>query len=232
MKTCPTAETDRWKVRIAEKEFDRFKTEERFWFLVTLARAVNAFRFVHSVLGPVQDDDSPSAMRTRYNSFLFNCALFAEAEILVQKLGQYFREVPTFQELSRVTNCPDARSLLKSSLRPLRNSLVFHFDAAETGEQLKTLSLAEPIFVSAMGATNGQTYYELADLCAMRTFCGSDFPAEESLDALRDLMKRMSNLTIDFLTTAEEFLVDVLERDGWEGVMVQAVDTSQGPGKI
>lgn len=227
MKTCPTAETDRWKVRIDQKEFDRFKKEERFWLLVTLARAVNALRFVHSALVPVQDDNSPSAMRIRYNSFLFNCALFAEAEILVGKLGQHFRQLPAFQELSRVTNCRDARTLLKSSLRPLRNTLVFHFDPAETGEQLRTLKLSEPIFLTAMGTTNGQTYYDLADLCAMRTFCGPDFPEEKGVAVMQNLVERTTKLAVDFLVAAEEFLVDALERDGWEGSMVQGGNTSK-----
>jgi hypothetical protein len=211
----PTAETDAWKIRINEKEFDRLKKEERFWFLVTLARAVNAFRFVHSALEPVKNDDSPSAMRARYNSFLFNCALFAEAEILVKKLGQYFRQLPTFQELSRVTNCQDARTLLNSSLRPLRNTLVFHFDPAETGEQLQDLQLSEPIFVSAIGRTTGQRYYELADICAMRTLCGPDFPEEKGMASTQDLIERTTKLTLDFLTAAENFIVDVLNRDGW-----------------
>jgi hypothetical protein len=47
---------------------------------------------------------------------------------------------------------------------------VFHFGIDEFGEQLKTLELNEPIFVSAMGKENGQVYYELADLCAARAF--------------------------------------------------------------
>ncbi len=58
MKTQFPAETDGWKIRIDEKEFDRLKKEERFWFLVTLARAVNAFRFVHSALEPVKSRSS------------------------------------------------------------------------------------------------------------------------------------------------------------------------------
>jgi hypothetical protein len=231
MNTHHPGETDLWKLRIDEKEFDRIKKEERFWFLVTLARAVNTFRFVHSALEPVKDESTPSAMRIRYNSFLFNCALFAEVEILVGKLGQYSREVPTFLKLSRVTNSKDAQGLLKSSLRPLRNSLVFHFDPAETGEQLQTLHLSEPIFASAMGTTNGQTYYELADLCAMRTFCGSDFPEEGSMEALQDLIERTTNLTIDFLSAAEEFLADVLNRDGWEVEMNPVRAESHESGK-
>jgi hypothetical protein len=32
VKTYSTAATDRWKIRIGEKEFDRFKKGERFWF--------------------------------------------------------------------------------------------------------------------------------------------------------------------------------------------------------
>jgi hypothetical protein len=57
---------------------------------------------------------------------------------------------------------------LKFDLRnDLRNRLVFHFAIDEIGRQNELLELSEPIFVSAMGQTNGQVYYELADLCVL-----------------------------------------------------------------
>jgi hypothetical protein len=106
-----------------------------------------------------------------------------------------------------VTNSQEARELLNSSLFTLRNKLVFHFDIAEVGRQLKSLELEERIVVSAMGTTNGQVYYEVADLCAVRTFSGPALVLlsdQAALDALGRRMEITSKLITDFLTPAEE----------------------------
>ena len=174
----------RWKVRIDKSAFDKFKTEESFWSLVALSRVVNALRFVHSPLEHYQNN-TPGALRVRYNSFLFNCALLYEASLFVEQLHKHHGQGPEFQTMATVLNTKDARALLQSNLSGIRNRLVFHFGIDEIGAQLKNLELDEPIFVSAMGDTNQQTYYELADLCAISTFSGSVFPNTEA--DLKDL---------------------------------------------
>jgi len=93
---------------------------------------------------------------------------------------------------------------------------VFHFDVDEVGRQLVQLELSDPIFVSAMGKSNGQVYYELADLCAVRTFSGP-LPQDEAaaLAAVGKRMDAISDLIVEFATQAETLIVEVLMNDGW-----------------
>lgn len=213
----------RWKLRLDKPAFDRLKTEESFWCIVALSRVINALRFVHSPLEHYQND-SPGALRVRYNSFFFNCALFREASIFVQKLHKHYGNSPEFQAVATIMNSNETRKILEDNLAPLRNKFVFHFNIEEMGAQLTKLELSEPVFVSAMGTTNEQVYYELADLCAVSTFSGSGFPSTDvdmqafEQQVLMPLMKKTTELTLQFLTQAELFIVAVLKNGGWEMV--------------
>lgn len=210
----------RWKIRIDKSAFDKLKTEESFWSVVALSRVVNALRFVHSPLEHYQNN-SPCALRVRYNSFLFNCALLWEASLFVQQLGKHHRHLPEFQAMVSILNAKDARILLESNLSGLRNRLVFHFGIDEIGAQVANLEMDEPIFVSAMGASNKQVYYELADLCAISTFAGPAFDGNGiDWQAVEDLIAKTTDLTLQFLTTAELFIAAVLKNEGWGMVTI------------
>lgn len=123
MAAYPTCVTDPLIV-IDKEDFDRLRDDERFWCLVALARVVNSFRFCYSAFASTSGN-SNSAVRAKRSSFLFICALFTEAQTLVGNMGRYFRDFGTFQELSRAINSQNAQSLLKSTLRPVRNTQVF-----------------------------------------------------------------------------------------------------------
>ena len=218
-------DTTRWKIVITKEKFDVLKKKEEFWALVALGRAVNELRFIQMPLLHHENDNSPAAMRARYNSLLFSCAVFVESYLLVQKLNKHFGHMPEFQDLAKVTSkSKAAQELLKDSLFDLRNRLVFHFAIDEFGKQLENLELSEPIFVSAMGKTNGQVYYELADLCAARAF-SKPLP-EDDAAALAAIAKRaeaISDLILEFATQAETLIVEILMNEGWQRDVVENV---------
>ncbi len=202
---------------IDKEAFVGLKTDERFWCLVTLARAVNSFRFCCSALASSSGCNN-SAIRAKRSSFLFICALFTEVQHLVGNTGRYFRDFETFQELSRVINSQNAQALLKSNLRPVRNTQVFHFDPTDTGKQLNwPLLPTEPVFLSATGTIDNETYWELADLCSMSTFLQGPDLQEEGLPELIDSRIRTTvDMTIKFVRAAEAFLFDALNnRSNW-----------------
>jgi hypothetical protein len=210
-------EATRWKVSIAKAQFDALKKKEDFCGLVALSRAVNELRFVQMPLVHHENDNSPASMRARYNSLLFSCALFVESCLLVQKLNKHFGQMNEFQELAKVTTkSKEAQELLNTSLFDLRNTLVFHFAIDEMGKQLETLELDDPIFVSAMGKTNSQVYYELADLCAARAF-SKPLPQDDAaaLAAIGKRAEAISDLILEFSTKAESLIVEVLMKQGW-----------------
>lgn len=215
----------RWKIRIDKETFNKLKADESFWQIIALSRAINALRFVQSVLEPYHQDNSPAALRVRYNSFFFNCALLYEVSLAVQRFSKHYRELPEFKDMAAVVNTHTAKHLLNSNLGEIRNKLVFHFDYREVGKQLAKLELDEPIFATGMGDTNKQAYLQLADLCVINAFAG--FAASdkaEDTQRLTDLIKRTTDLTLQFMEKADEFILAVLKTNGWELKTVDSED--------
>jgi hypothetical protein len=201
----------RWTITV--RNFDKVKNEPAFCSIVALARAVNALHFVHTPLLGNETDNTPAGMRTRYNSLLFTCALLAEASLLVSSMHRHFKGDPHFQRLAGVLNRKEARALVNKNLFPVRNKLVFHFDAQEVQKQLADLQLPDPILVTAMGKMKVQTYYELADLAAVRTLFGPVIPGPE--DKFTPILRSLSEVAVEFLVAAEEFMVAALNERGW-----------------
>ncbi|MBZ5629658.1 MAG: hypothetical protein LAO06_12415 [Acidobacteriia bacterium] len=204
-----------WHIEINKARFNKLRTEERFWQLVALSRAVNALRFVQvALLGHEHDDNSLRATRTRYNSFFFNCALLYEALLLVERLGKNYRDFLEFEKLRQLLKDSVATELRNSSLARLRNQLTFHFLEGEIGAQLAKPDLV-PRFASGQGEANADVYYELGDACALGAFAG---PSLEEPAALEKRIAEATDLALRFMDSAEEFIVAVLKAEGWEGV--------------
>jgi hypothetical protein len=83
----------------------------------------------------------------------------------------------------------------------------------EVRKQLAELHTTDAIFVSGMGPSKLNTYYQLADLLAARTCTGPLLPREE--DEIRRIVGAVGNVVVGFLEAAEEFLVDILIQKGW-----------------
>ena len=165
-------DTKRWTIEIDKGRFDKLKSEERFWQLVALSRAVNTLRFVQAaLLAHPEESDSLQVKRTKFNSFFFTCALLYEALQLVERMCKYFRQVPEFGPLHDILKDPTATDLRNSNLNPLRNQLTFHFFENEIGAQLIKNDV-NPRFVTGHGETNADVYYELADVCTLGAFSG------------------------------------------------------------
>lgn len=206
-------------VEIDKAHFDELKTKEPFWQLVALSRAVNALRFVHtSLLGHCEEDDSPWAKRTRFNSFFFNCALLYEALLLVERLSKHYQDVSEFAELRQILRDRAATELRHSSLAAVRNRLTFHFDESEVGAQLAQTTDMMRTFASGQGNTNADVYYELADSCTLGAFLGSSLDESGAVNKLRERGTEVTDLAIRFMDSAEKFIVAVLKADGWEGI--------------
>jgi hypothetical protein len=212
----------RWKIRIDKQAFDKLKIEESFWQIVALARAVNSLRFVQTVLEPYHEDDSPAAVLIKYNSFFFTCALLYEVSKTVQYFGKHHHGLPEYKAMMEVINTHAAVDLRNSNLGELRNKLVFHFGYDEIGIQLAKLELDEPIFASGKGDANKHVYLELADLCVINAFAGSAASKKkEDIERFRGLLKQTTELALQFMGKADEFILAVLKTQGWELVIKQ-----------
>ena len=208
----PITESTRWVVVIRPSIFETIKGDKDFCSILALARVVNALYFVQQPLIGNENNDTPAGKRTRYNSFLFTCSLFAEATELIQGMHHAFGQNPEFQKAADVTKNKDAREILKRAWQ-VRKKLVFHFDIDEIQQQLSTLELKNPIFVSCLGQTKVNTYNELADIVALRVLFGLEFPNEISTALI--MTKKLTDLVLAFLTAAEDFMVSALMERNW-----------------
>ncbi|MGC1436855.1 MAG: hypothetical protein WA847_13255 [Terriglobales bacterium] len=207
--------TTNWRWVTDDANFARLKADKVFWFVIALARVVNALRFVQMPLLDSEGKDSPSAVRARLNSFFFGCSLFYEASLFVQGLPGPYRTMAEFQSMAAIINGKDARNLRDSNLDNLRNKLVFHFDVEEIGKRVQTLQ--HPVFLTATGKANSEVYYEIADAC---TFVAFKEVSATTDPGSRDLVERVTDVILAFVDAAELFIKAYLEKEGWGGEVV------------
>ena len=93
--------------------------------------------------------------------------------------------------------------------------MTFHFGEDEVAAQLSKKD-KPPRFAAGQGDTNLDVYYELADLCAVGTFSGSQVDDPDSDEKLAKLVEAVTNLSTRFMDAAERFMVAVLNSDGWK----------------
>ncbi len=92
-----SSQTIDWHVICDQPTFEKCKQDEKFAYIVTLARAVNAIYFVHAAISGRETQTSPGAKRDRFNSFLFGSAIMYEALVLIRKMNRPFLEDQVFR---------------------------------------------------------------------------------------------------------------------------------------
>jgi len=91
---------------------------------------------------------------------------------------------------------------------------VFHFDPEQVQSQMGDLDLGdEPIIVSGLGKEKVNTYQELIDLVALRSFFGPTFPKD--LAKMQPTLRMVSDLVVSFLVAAEDFMVAIINERKW-----------------
>jgi hypothetical protein len=208
--------TTKWKINTDSQNFEKAKKDEAFWYVVALGRAVNALLFVNQALVDRKNEASPATVRAGFNQTFFAAALLFESRLLVRTLGEHFSEVAEFRKLSSIINGTPARKFLDSDIARLRNKLVFHFDPQEIGRQLQELPPSEEtVFMSAMGRTNAQVHWEIADLCAFNSLYEGTWRGSDDPSALDETTRTLGALISDFTNAAQYLIVKVLSGSGW-----------------
>jgi hypothetical protein len=206
----------RWSIEIDKDSLNELKTQERFWQLVALSRAINTLRFVQTaLLAHPEQDGSPQAIRTRFNSFFFTCSLLYEALLLVERLCKNFHQSPDFLPLREILKDTVATELRNTNLNPLRNRLTFHFFENEIGAQLAKHDV-KPRFAIGEGDTKADVYFEIADACTLGAFSGFQLNQPNAIEQFGELGARVTDLAVRFVDTAEEFINRTLIADGWK----------------
>jgi hypothetical protein len=221
-----------WTIEIDKPRFNELKSQERFWQLVALSRAVNALRFVQMPLRTHEaESDSLHATRTRFNSFFFTCSLLYEALHLAGRMRKHFHQTPEFDQLHKILKDPAATKFKQTNLNPLRNQLTFHFFEDAVGAQLVKSDLA-PRFVIGQGDTNADVYYELADACALGAFSGCQLNQPGAVEQFATQAQIATDLAVRFVDAAEDFLAKTLIADGWQLTKKRSPPEKAEAGKI
>jgi len=207
-----------WDVTCTKDVFDTLKKDERFLDLLTLARFFNALRFCQQPVIDAMSSDRPSASRQSINSFLFASSVLYEGFLLVEKLGQYFRDFDSFKNgFAVLLRDKKIRTLRETVLKRMRNKFVFHFDRDIALEALKDFELPNYRFATGFGKASGELYYGLADEVVMNYLLQ---PQPNDTDGelnkrLRSMMKDITELMGQFIEAAERLIAEVLVTMGW-----------------
>ena len=207
-----------WDITCTKEIFDTLRTDERFLNLLTLARFFNALRFCQQpVIGAIKSD-KPSASRQSINSFLFASSVLYEGFLLVERLGQYFKDLDSFKNgFAVLLRDKKVKTIRETTLKRMRNKFVFHFDRDLALEALKDFELQNYRFATGFGKASGELYYGLADEAVMNYLLQPQCNDSDSElnKRLRTMIKDITELMGQFTEAAVRLIAEVLLTMGW-----------------
>ncbi len=206
-----------WQMACDQPTFEKCRHDEKFAYIVALARAINAFNFVYAAMTRIVTDNSPAAIRDRLNSYLFGSAIMYEALELVRSMGRVFADDDLYQGGLRLLLKEDAaRSIEHPHLKPARHGAVFHYDAETFKETIDKGLSNQCLFISARGQRSRLgTHYPYADIVAAEILVGFPAGGDKFDSVLADAMVKTKDLATDFANRAEPLVAHHLRRWGF-----------------
>jgi hypothetical protein len=202
-----TAPGGDWQVTCGRERFEKCQKDEKFPYIVALARAVNSIKFVHSAMLRVGIEDSPEAKRGRLNSYFFASAILYEGFKLVRAMNRTFKHDEMFRNgLHAILRDKVAQQIEQTRLNPARNKAVFHFLPEFFAEMIESATCDECIFASGRGTRREELYYPFADAITAGILVGFSSDTEEYYATLGQAMSDTSLLMVRF-NDAAEFLI-------------------------
>ena len=217
-----------WEIRCDSQTFEKAVKDERFHYILTLARSVNALRFVHVAMVHAGESDAPEAKRARFNSYLFASAILYESFNLIRAMNQTFKDEAVFQNGLRLfLRDKIARTIERNHLDPLRNGAVFHF----LPDRFKAIVENAPVdtcsFVMGRGGRNRDVYYAFADILAGEILMGYASNSEEFYAQVAKLMANTRDLVVRFADEAEKLISYHLKEWGFMMAFVPTQPTAE-----
>jgi hypothetical protein len=207
----------RWRIRCKSDRFDQWRNDSSFKSVVTLSRIVNSLQFGLYAFIDAADNARPSASRQRLNAVMHMGATMFEAVEFLDRYGAEFGKYNSFREkLVPILDDPKFRQLCDKRLKPLRNRAVFHFDPTFVPRMPDAENSGFYTFVSGIGHTVGESYYELADRSVMNAVVGVGPSHAEFRQRATDLTHTLTDFVSDFAVAAHHVLRDALSGSDWE----------------
>jgi hypothetical protein len=205
-----------WEITCDGETFKNVRRNEKFPYVVALARSVNALNSAHSLLMSGSKSETPERVRNTMNSYFFAGALLYEGLGLVRKMIKPFADDIAFQNgLRMILRNPVAQKIEQMHLNPARNHAVFHFLPDEFEKAIGKSPEDRNVFVVAIGKKKKSLHYAYADVLVAEMSVGlsSDDPAFwPSFDGV---VKETTNLVIKFASDAEDLIGSYLKSAGF-----------------
>jgi len=206
-----------WRITCDTTTLEKVRKQEKFPYIVSLARAVNALYSVHSLLLDPPKIDTPEVVRNRINSYLFGSALLYETIVLIRKMKRVFADDETFQKgLRMILKNSTAQMLEQSHLKAARNHAVFHFIPEEFGKAVNKADAGECIFVAARGKKKRAMHYAYADIVAAEMLVGVSVEDPTFVSVLNSAGTDTVNLLVKVTEDAEDLIVEYLKAWGFK----------------
>jgi hypothetical protein len=220
-----------WQVYCDRQRFEACRMDNRFPYIVALARAVNSLKFVHSAMLHAGIGNSPEARRGRLNSYFFASAILYESLKLVRTMTQAFKQDKMFWDgLHSILRDKAAQTIEKNYLNPVRNKAVFHFLPKFFAEMIRSATCDECIFASGRGKRREELYYPFADVITGGILMGFSSDTAEYYQALGNAMSDTSNLMVRFIDAAEFLIARYMKEWGFKpGEVGPAPDSPENP---
>lgn len=193
-----------WIVSCDARTFEACKHDDKFAYIVALARAVNSLNFVHSAMICAGETPSPDATRARLNSYFFASAILYEALKLIKAMNQPFKDDRMFQVgLRLILKDKVAQEIERKHLDPARNRAVFHFFPEYFAEIIQSKGVDECLFVTAHGTARKDLYYSFADGITGGILVGFSEESERFSEVLGKAMSDTRDLMVRFINDGE-----------------------------
>lgn len=207
----------RWRIHCSSDRFDQWRSDPGFKAVVTLSRILNALQFGLYAFLDAEDSIRPSASRQRLNAFMQMGATMFEAIGFLDRYRSQFDRFASFREgLATIIDDSEFREFCDKRLKPLRNRAVFHFDPTFVPRMPDSEKSGFYTFVSGVGFTVGESYYELADRSIMNAVVGVGPSHSEFSQRANDLTHTLTDIVTGFAGAAHEVIREALNGPDWE----------------
>ena len=201
-----------WFIDLPLEKFAMLRADERFQSILKLCRIVNTLRFSQVAMTPSRRPNTPSARRQQFSSFFYSAAALYEGLRFTETLGKYFKDLPEFRSGFALLHADtDLMTFRHTVLEQARNRLVFHLDAEVVETSLAALNVVPITLASGIGETQGESYYDLADVVMMHYLIGRPDNDHELKAALTSVLNKAATIAKRFDEAAENLIARVLK---------------------
>jgi hypothetical protein len=218
-----------WLARLSKVRYASLLDSPRFHRALTLAHIANSLRFAQAAAFADRSNDSPAATRQRAGSFFYLTGILAEGLMFAERLGQFFKDLPSFAGIKELLRDPATDQLRRTYLTKARNEAIFHNDDSVVAETLPTFRLDEYVFASGIGALGPELYFDLSDSVYFVYATGPATSPEDFRRLFRERLSQVVGLSQRFVLAIEALLGDELANLGVELVAIpRPTDAAQG----